>query len=562
MALKGSEGLIGVLARWCLLAALGSFAACPLGCLAMEQALLDGVVTDAQGTPMEGVVVSARKRDSTITISVVSDDHGKYEFPKGRLSPGEYRLVVRAAGYALVPISDVARLQTGKTAHVALKLLNVPVTSDQITNAELITSIPGPTELKRTLPNCIDCHSLHRIVDSKHTAQEFLGVYQRMGKYYPGASDRQPQILAGDVHRVMVDPALADKLSEWMAGFNLSVRDEHDFEYKTLPRASGRSTRVVITEYALPRPQIQPHDVVLDSQGRVWYAHFGEQILSKLDPVTGRSTDYAMPILKPGHPKGSLDLEVAPDGKIWVGMMFQGAVASFDPGSEKFRVYSLPEQFQSDATQVSHFAVDGMKADGKVWVKNSEKSQVLRLDPETGVWENMGSFRTPSGQPIGIYGLYSDSANNVYLLEFTGHGGIGRVEAKTGKLTYFPTPTALSRARRGRADSQDRLWFAEFGGNAVAMFDPKTEKITEWQKPFEWESPYDVVADRFGTVWEANESSDRLGRLNPATGEWVNYPLPRYSNIRRIFVDDRKPQVAIWVGNNLAASIMKIEPLD
>ncbi len=78
---------------------------------------------------------------------------------------------------------------------------------------------------------------------------------------------------------------------------------------------------------------------------------------------------------------------------------------------------------------------------------------------------------------------------------------------------------------------QNRLWFAEYGSNGVGMFDPKTEKITEWKKPLEWESPYDVVADRNGEVWEVNEASDRLGRLDPKTGEWVNYPLPRYSQL-------------------------------
>ena len=48
----------------------------------------------------------------------------------------------------------------------------------------------------------------------------------------------------------------------------------------------------------------------------------------------------------------------------------------------------------------------------------------------------------------------------------------------------------------------------------------------------------------------------------PKTGEWVNYPLPRYSNLRRAFVDDRTPQVKVWVGNDHAASIIKLEPLD
>jgi streptogramin lyase len=141
-------------------------------------------------------------------------------------------------------------------------------------------------------------------------------------------------------------------------------------------------------------------------------------------------------------------------------------------------------------------------------------------------------------------------------------GGIGKIDAKTGKLSFYPTPTPYARARRGRVDAQNRLWFAEFGGNAIGMFDPETEKITEYRNPLQWEAPYDVVADRNGEAWEVNETSDRVGRLDPRTAEITNYLLPRNGNIRRVFVDDRSNPVTIWIGNNLAASIVKIEPLD
>jgi virginiamycin B lyase len=59
-----------------------------------------------------------------------------------------------------------------------------------------------------------------------------------------------------------------------------------------------------------------------------------------------------------------------------------------------------------------------------------------------------------------------------------------------------------------------------------------------------------------------NESSDRMGRLDPLTGEITNYPLPRYSNFRRVFVDDRTRPVTVWIGNNLGAAVVKVEPLD
>jgi virginiamycin B lyase len=522
---------------------------------------LAGVVSSQREGPMEGVLVSARKLGTGITVTVVTDDKGAYSFPVGRLEPGVYQLSIRATGYALEG-NGTATVAAGVLAKADLALKPAPLTSAELTNSEWLTSAPGSDELKRGLLNCTDCHSLRRIFESKHTSDAFMTVFERMGGYYPGASDMQPQRLVGEHRRPAVNPAMAQTFSTYLATLNLSGRPEHGFEFKLTPRAKGRATRVIITEYDLPRKEIQPHDVIVDPDGTVWYSHFGEQYLSKLDPKTGKITDYPIPVLKPAHPKGTLDLEIDADGFIWVGMMYQGGMARFDRKTETFRIYPVPKEWQTDATQQSHFSVAGMRVDGKAWVKNSDRSQVMKLDPVSGQYENLGSFKIPSnGRPIGIYGIYADQQNNAYILEF-GNGGIGKIDAKTGAMAFYPTPTSLSRARRGRVDHENRLWFAEFGSNGVAMFDPKTEKITEWQKPLAWESPYDVVADRFGNVWEVNESSDRLGRLNPKTGEWTNYPLPRYSNLRRVFVDDRTSPVTVWVGNNHAAQVMKLEPLD
>src|SRR4029077_16055246 len=59
---------------------------------AQNAAALSGAVTSAKEGPMEGVVVSARKDDSTITVSVVSDDKGHFSFPASRLSSRQHRI--------------------------------------------------------------------------------------------------------------------------------------------------------------------------------------------------------------------------------------------------------------------------------------------------------------------------------------------------------------------------------------------------------------------------------------------------------------------------------------
>src|SRR6478672_7656585 len=62
---------------------------------------LSGVVTSAEEGAMEGVLVSAKKVDSTVTVTVVSDASGRYRFPETRLEPGRYALRIKAVGYDL-----------------------------------------------------------------------------------------------------------------------------------------------------------------------------------------------------------------------------------------------------------------------------------------------------------------------------------------------------------------------------------------------------------------------------------------------------------------------------
>ena|SRR2546423_6139353 len=44
--------------------------------------------------------------------------------------------------------------------------------------------------------------------------------------------------------------------------------------------------------------------------------------------------------------------------------------------------------------------------------------------------------------------------------------------------------------------------------------------------------------------------------------DYVEYPLPSQTNIRRVFVDNSTTPPTFWVGNNHHATIVKVEPLD
>ena len=547
-----------------LLAALAVAGAQALPAIAAEtsaDAALTGVVTSAEEGAMEGVLVSAKKNGTNITITVVTDAQGRYRFPRTKLDAGQYAMRIRAAGYDLTG-RVTAEVAAQQPTSLDLKLRKAQDLAAQLTNGEWIASMTGTEQQKKTLLGCVGCHTIERIARSTYDTEGFLTTVQRMGTYANQSTPLRPQkrLTTRDTDLVGEDQIKVQRAqAQWLATVNQSHGSGWDYPLKTFPRPSGRATQVIMTEYDLPRPTIEPHDVILDASGIAWYSNFGEQSIGKLDPKTGKVTEYPVPEPKKGSPQGLLSLRTDKEGNLWAGMMYQGAIMKFEPKTEKMQVWSLPPELNRANSQVNMTSPMTLDVDGKIWTQNNGVGGVHRVDLKTGTWETWEPFKA---SPVGhnIYDVIGDSKNNVFFTDI-GKEHIGRIDAKTGKITLHETPTKASGPRRAVMDDQDRLWFAQYRGNKIGVFDTKTEKFEEWPMTVPWTQPYDVALDKNGEVWTGSMINDRIVRLDPKTGKTVDYLLPRFTNIRRVYVDNTTARPTFWVGSNHGASIIKLEPL-
>ncbi|TMB71505.1 MAG: hypothetical protein E6J54_12010 [Deltaproteobacteria bacterium] len=511
-----------------------------IGAASSPGAALTGEVSSQEEGRMEGVLVSAKRDGSTVTITVVSDAQGRYRFPSSKLEPGRYSLHIRAVGYELA--QDLA---------------------SQLSNGEWLISMPGTDEQKQGFLSCVSCHTVERIARSRYNADELVQVLKRMRTYAQGSTPLRPQVRPG-----VRDPSPAQqqqmaKFAQYLSTINLSKVAKWEYPLKTLSRPKGKATRVIITEYDLPRPEAMPHDAAIDAEGMVWYSDFGSQYLGKLDPKTAKAVEYPVPVTKPGAPAGALDLGFDPEGNVWLGMMYQGSIAKFDRKTQKFQTWSAPKFMENNEARLAMVDPRHLNLDGKVWIGGDDE---YRLDLKTGEWYTVDYSRGlpkdgPPADRLGSYGVISDSKNNFYGTNFSGQYII-KIDAKTLNVTPFPTPTPNSAPRRGHMDPQDRLWFAEYRGNMIGMFDTKTERTREWAVPTAWTNPYDAILDKNGYAWTGGMTNDYVVRLNTKTEEFIEYLLPRTTNIRRVNVDNSTNPPTFWVGNNHGAAIIKIEPLE
>src|SRR5262249_55948001 len=149
-----------------------------------------------------------------------------------------------------------------------IKLNKARNITPQLSNAEYLISAPGSDSQKAFLTGCVSCHTLQRIFSAVHTAEEWEQVFRRMGGYYPGSTPARPQLLVkggARSERPRVPAAQAKAAAEYIVSVSLSNPDAKEYDFKTLPRPKGRSTKVIITEYDLPRKEAMPHDVIVDA---------------------------------------------------------------------------------------------------------------------------------------------------------------------------------------------------------------------------------------------------------------------------------------------------------
>ena len=546
---------------------------------AQSETALTGVVSSAEEGMMEGVVVTARRDDANFDVSVVSDAQGRYSFPRSHVEPGTYAVKMRAVGYDLMDPGPV-EVSAGQSATLDLALEKTKDITRQLTSAEWLMNLPGTDEQKnmvqRQMASCTYCHNLEVIVKSRHTAEEFVPVITRMQRYYPdgttyGIYERRGRSQFAGAHEQEAAEAndswgfwpnvKKTDLAAYLATINRSGGRNLPTEYETLPRPTGKATRVIITQYDMPRRDTVPHDSDVDSQGRIWYTDQSRPFLGVLDPKTATFTEYPMPESTRYPFTGGSDVQVDQDDNVWHALIHDdvdnhfGLLHKFDTKTKQY----TPSKIPTDA----FYQFLAMGPDGKIWGGFGE---FYRVDPKTLEMDwRFNWMESPDRPPEAFaagYELGVDHEGNPWLLGY-GASGLVKVDVETKEISFFPTPTPNSGPRRGVFDTQGRFWFGEYTGDKMGMFDPTTETITEYDPGIKWFSPYTASnPDKDGRVYAPSNMSDRVMRVDSTTGEIVVYLMPTQDFDTKVMRIDPVSESALLFANKRNARIVKVEPLD
>ena len=153
----------------------------------------------------------------------------------------------------------------------------------------------------------------------------------------------------------------------------LKVKEYHLLS-KSQAVGAGKGESRGITPYGI---DFSPVD------GTIWYSKLNGNRIGRIDPKAkdGNIKEWNPPF------RGPRRLHIAPDGMVWVPGFGSGEFGSFNPKTEKWKVYKLP-----NADNQIPYALN-VAPDGMVWICGTNSDSLHRFDPKT---EERVEFRLPT----------------------------------------------------------------------------------------------------------------------------------------------------------------------
>jgi len=491
-------------------------------------ATITGSVTGPDGKPFMGAFVVAENPQTKMSVSVLSSPQGRYYI--GNLPAATYTVKITAIGYASDPRTDV-RLSDDQKASFDFALQKTKVRWSDLTTYQGRQLLPKTSEHNLSHQD----EAFTTCFQSCHSFQKRMAV-----DTWDENGWRARVTYMRDV--MMEGRRFSDEVTEDLVKYFTHVfgpnspkpaSPEDMPEYKALVRPfSAKAMNIAYVEYDFEAPNgMGPWSAVEDKAGMMWIPYYGRgNAVVRLDPGTGEQTAFPLGFAR----KAGIHSAVpGVNGDVWFTEAALGRIGKLDMATKQITEYQNKPLPNGTRTGAHTIRVDDR---GLVWVSGGPA--ISMFDPKTEQFRHFDLGAT--------YGNVVGPNGEQWFTSFRDDGPIGRI--KDGVLTKFYPPTK-GKPQRIQVDADGVVWFSERRGNKIGRFDPKTETFKEFPLPGPEASPYAIGIDRDRMVWYSSHEQDTLGRLDPKTGEVIEYPYPHSEiSMREFFVDS---QGRMWYASSV-----------
>jgi copper transport protein len=277
----------------------------------------------------------------------------------------------------------------------------------------------------------------------------------------------------------------------------------------------------------------------------------GTGTIWQLDISTG---NYTMHKINATHVTQSV---LASDGSLWyidpLGAENNGVVGLYNPADNSSRRFVIPQEGIP-----SGIAID---ENGSLWmpiVVANGADKVIKFDPAT---EKFSSYDipTPEARPAGIA---SDRMGNIWFAE-AGADSIAKIDAVTGNIIEYKPENSLQTLDEPVAVLPDpasfNIYISEHSGHTITVFNSLLGTFQEYPSLNEAGLPFGMAMDSYGNLWFAEHEIDRIGVIDPRTGEGTEANIPITGSFIQWITSDDKGR--IWFAAQRGSALGSITPM-
>jgi cysteine-rich repeat protein len=211
--------------------------------------------------------------------------------------------------------------------------------------------------------------------------------------------------------------------------------------------------------------------------------------------------------------------------------------------------------------------------DGNLWITQPERDTITHLDVHTGVFTYYPLPKIGDDQGSYPHTLRFDAQGKMWFtLSKSNH--VARFDPLTAQFTYYRLPPAdpaevgLSIPVPYGCDvaPDGKIWWSQLFGQRVGQLDPATGQIRDWKPPFYGPRRLRVGAN--GIVWVPGYGSGVLGRFDPTIERWKVYDLPTgialppgYGTSEQPYALDANRQTGdVWITGSASDTLIRFDP--
>jgi streptogramin lyase len=544
-----------------------------LGCSGAWSESVTGVVKDASGSPLRGVMVSAIDTELRSSVSVLSQADGTFVIDG--LHAKSYNIRGRFAGLEDNTLEGITAGGSKSTA-VALNMepaddINLQRPANNLLSMIEFDSIGDKENFKMA------CAACHQVGTADFRAPEEPVDWETMVTRMDGFG-----MLRKSLQQTIVSKLLDAYTDEAM----------EDWPPYDPPAPDERIMGMRVSEWDVGYQFLSTvHDIEVGKDGLIYACDQSNDCIYVLDPKTGLNTEYviqnsrALPRTEPQqldphrdmsmyHP-GPHSIEADADGNMWFTLAGGGQMAKFDITTKEYTIMSAAPAPATRGGYPHTLRIDHKT--GYIWYTDAAR-EVYRLSPNPPY--EVKEYKLPSAdQAVGGGSGGESSGRTPYGIDIAPDGmiwysklngnRIGRLDpsVEDGAIKEWIPP--FIGPRRLHVAPDGMVWVPGYGSGVIGRFDPKTEEWKVFPMPDATNRiPYALnINPKDGIIWITGTGSDTIVRFDPTTGEFTDYPMPsRVTFTREIEFDE---DGNIWTTNSNSplrhserrlGSIIKLEP--